>query len=89
MKVYDCYGDSRLVVGNIYFSVLFEDAGLKVPVIRTLRYVKRSESSGHGEVALFNDLSNDDELFFFRSVDVPDLVYDLAGLIERLGVIEQ
>ncbi|MBX9399791.1 hypothetical protein K4L06_00600 [Lysobacter sp. BMK333-48F3] len=79
------FGRASLKVGCIYFLVTFVDAEMTVPVVQTLRYLEKKEASGQGVVALFNELSAEDEpLFFVREEDVAHMVLDEQQLISTL-----
>ncbi len=76
----------RLIRGQAYFIVLFDDENLTVPLIQTLiydQYAKRSDGTG---CFLFKELhvGGKQSDFFVGETDLDHLVLDRAALLRKL-----
>src|SRR5262249_52489064 len=90
-----------LVVGQVYFQLLFQSRGPQKPIIITYEYLKQAKrEDGHLEEGfVFHYLPafqyqmadgevfpSDDELTFFEPSKLESLL-DLKGLIRELGIL--
>lgn len=70
----------------IYFAVLFADDELRVPIIRTLRFIRNDRRKDGTAVLLFRDAdpNRSPETVAFNEANATEIVLDTAGLIDRL-----
>ena len=76
----------RLVPGQVYFIVVFNDEDLKVPLVQTLIFVKDGQRNDGTECHLFRQLSaqDDESDFFVDKKDARDLLLDHDALLVKL-----
>lgn len=85
-----------LVIGKLYFEIVYPDRSLLKPIIITFEYV-RDGSAEEEPGYVFKLLpafwegerpEPEEELLFYRSTQIEGL-FDLKGLIEKLTEIQQ
>jgi len=76
----------RFITGQIYFIVMFDDENLTVPIVQTLRFVKKGERRNGSKYYLFKQLGCDAKRrdFLVDEKDAEHLVVDHPGLIREL-----
>lgn len=76
----------KLVPGQTYFIVVFNDGDLKVPLVQTLIYVKDGRRGDGSECHLFRELSahGEESEFFVDKKDAKRLLLDQSGLLAKL-----
>ena len=69
-----------------YYFILFVDGDLRIPVIRTVRYLGITQRQGQPDVLLFEDVDTDAQQrkLVFGLADAGDVVLDGPALINRL-----
>ena len=79
--------DKNLVVGGVYFIVMYEDDDLCIPAIQTLIYVESMIRPTGGLTHFFRDISanKNAQRFHVHEEQVDDLLLDWQGLMETLG----
>jgi hypothetical protein len=93
--------DKSLTIGEVCFMVSYADAGLKLPIIRTLVFVgKNIDDHEIGDSWYFQDVESFAEIGPYAGKDIPEdlevevhrldkkglgLIFDLDGLYEDLG----
>jgi hypothetical protein len=72
---------------HVYFFVLFADSDLRVPLIRTVRFVGSARRSDGTEVLMFKDADpdGDKEKIVFDPKEAPEVVLDGDRLLARLA----
>jgi hypothetical protein len=72
---------------SFYFFVLFADGDLRVPIIRTLRYLGTTHRRNGTEALLFEDVDPDakGQKVIFDPEEAKEVVLDGANLLARLG----
>ena len=75
------------VQNHIYFFVLFADRDLRVPLIRTVRFIGSARRSDGTEALMFQDADPDGgrEDIVFDPKEAPDVVLDGDQLLARLA----
>jgi hypothetical protein len=76
----------KLVSGQTYFIVVFNDGDLKMPLVQTLIYVKDGRRGDGSECHLFRELSahGEEAEFFVDKKDAKRLLLDQSGLLAKL-----
>ena len=76
----------RYQQNGIYFFVLFADTDLRVPIIRTLRYLRVARREDGAEVLLFEDMDSDaiDRKLSFAAEEAEEVVLGGPELLVRL-----
>jgi hypothetical protein len=72
---------NRLVVGNLYYLVKYEDEMLTRPIIASYEYAGREPKDAEGNEYLFKELGSGDQLILREST--------LWNMVDMLGLIAQ
>jgi len=76
----------KLVAGQTYFIVVFNDEDLKVPVVQTLVYVEDGRRGDGSEFHLFRELSaqGKESKYVVDKKDAKRMLLDQKGLLAKL-----
>jgi hypothetical protein len=76
----------RLVRGQTYFIVMFDDENLTIPLVQTLIYRENGRRADGTSYFLFKELhvGGKQSDFFVNEADLDHLVLDRAGLLRKL-----
>jgi hypothetical protein len=77
----------RYLAQSFYFFILFADGDLRVPIIRTLRYLGTTHRSNETEALLFEDVDPDakEKKVIFDPEEAKEVVLNGADLL-RYGI---
>ncbi len=78
---------SRLAIGQVYFSLAYEDDDLTRPIVHSYEYlgmgIDESSRTPEGNLYVFRFIGSDDRLDL-KEHQLPHLILDVPGLGEEL-----
>lgn len=81
---------NKIIVGGIYFELMYEDENLSIPVIKTLIFEKFAVRSGGARCLIFKEISDHDVPKFYIDEGLVDsLLFDLDGLVAELQSVQK